>query len=66
MSDAKSSSTSPMKILWMVVVFIAVFLLLKYVIGIAFAILKWVLIAGVAVVVTALVFGKGKDKGTGS
>lgn len=66
MSNPENGSSSKTNLLLMVVVFIAVFLVLKYVIGIAFTILKWVLIGGVALVATKVVVGRisgPKDSG---
>ena len=66
MSDSENGASSKTNLLLTVVVFIVAFVVLKYVIGIAFAILKWVLIAGVALVATQVVvkrLGGPKDGG---
>jgi len=59
MSDDNSSkSSSPLKMVLMVAIFVGLVLALNWVMGVAFAILKWVAIGGIALLAMWFMFRK--------
>lgn len=64
--QASSSSSSPLKWIVFILLFVGAFLVVKFVWGVAMAILKWFIIGAIALVVVWLILRKsGKSSGAG-